>query len=276
MDTWLTYLYNGFIVGAWDEFTDIVDSVISLKIISYGPLFTGGDVWTLMCSIAASLIVIFFIVGVIRQTMDMRQMITGELLARELLRLTIVSGVIAMLSTLITDTIQIGSSLAEQVAGEHLTLAKMAMVDHLAEGRASIVDSVGNLVATIIFTCVLLIGGAGVFLAMYKIAKTVIMRLFKILCLIPLAPIAIASFAGDEKTSRIGKGYVKMFLCLNLELSAIVLAMIASSQIAAVVAAAHLGGSNLFVNLMFNLAVPFSTSAMVEGTDRLLSKALNL
>lgn len=299
----LDAVYNTFVVDPWNSFVELIVQVGSLNPdLSYFLDRHEGvfSIWTLMCSVATALLVVFAILGILRDTTDIRMRMTTEQVLSYFLRLAVASGLIGILPEMIREMIDIGNSLALAIGGGNADNLKISdshvfmTARFTAPPSATVLDYFENIpiigkVITYIETVVdfirylpcfilLMVMSIVCLLAMYKIAKTILLRLFDILVLIPYAPVAFATFAGGSGFSETAWAWIRSFIGACCRLALIYIILIAcgllSTNIGHVLTVQE--GEGAYLVVLMQCTPILCTSAMVANAEQFLSRALSL
>lgn len=186
---------------------DIWNTVSSLftSLLLLNPQKAGGgapwgfvnNIYPYFLTIASSLLVLFFIIGYCRENIDLKQPLTFEKSMTMILRLLIANGLMTGILTYIPIVFRAGVSLTQIVMGSSY---QEIVVPEITEEWSFL-----GFILGFITICVAI--AASVVLIM-----TVYTRFIKILLIIPLAPIAMSSFAGGGTMSQTGIAWIKTFL----------------------------------------------------------------
>ena len=122
-----------------------------------------------------------------------------------------------------------------------------------------------------------LAAAAGIYVSIFNIMKALVLRLFKILITLPLAPIALSSFAGGIQHARTGWAWIKTFIAECFSLAVMALVMIIAGALSGPVASLFITNSgSLFLKVLGCLIIPMSTSAMVGASEGFMEKVLRV
>ena len=224
--------------------------------------FRGGEIWTVIVSIHNALVglgygllVLFFAMGVFRSAASFRELQRPEFALRHFIRFL----------------------LAKVAVGSSLEL--ITAIYKICGGVVSIVEAIEDVsfLESIPLWLVSLLGSLLITILSYVLILTVYGRFFKIFIYTAIAPLPLASFAG-EATSRTGQMFLKSYVGVCMEGAVIVLSCVIYS--------AFLSGGSTALDeslpavtmvwqyigqLMFNMLV---LTGLVKGSDRLVHEML--
>lgn len=269
----------------WVSCTDITASYVSLNPQSAASAWSivTGSIFTLSLSIAASLTVLFFVMGWVRESIDIRNTFSLENIFRFFIRFALTASLLvnslALVEAITNCTTAIVSTINSDVSeGEELEGAFDELKEAMEEDEdCSGADWLGNG-----FICLIggVIGGLVIIVCAVSIVLAVLSRLFKLLLCIPFAPVAFSGFAGGMGFSQTGIAWIKTFLGYALEAVVIVLALQISFGLFADAALFQTGSGTDAVSvilLICNYCMPMITaSACVKGADMIVRRCLGL
>lgn len=246
--------------------------------------FRGGDIWNMILTIHDALIgigygllVLFFAVGVVKTCSSYADMKRPEMAVKMFVRFALAKGAIGyglelmmalftiiqgVVSTIMSSSGLDGSSQALTIPEEMVeSIENVGLLDSIP---LWIVTLLGSLLITVLFFIMIL---------------TVYGRMFKLYMYTALAPVPLATFAG-EPTQNIGKNFVHSYAGVCLEGAIIALACIIFSVFAAsppAVADSSLSAVNIVWNyvaeLIFNLLVLVGA---IKASDRIVKEMMGL
>ena len=218
--------------------------------------FRGGEIWTVIVSIHNALVglgygllVLFFAMGVFRSAASFRELQRPEFALRHFIRFLLAK-------------VAVGSSLELITAIYKICGGVVSTVMSGIGSAISTTATLGSLLITVLSFVLIL---------------TVYGRFFKIFIYTAIAPLPLASFAG-EATSRTGQTFLKSYVGVCMEGAVIVLSCVIYS--------AFLSGGSTALDeslpavtmvwqylgqLMFNMLV---LTGLVKGSDRLVHEML--
>ena len=192
----------------------------------------GGAVWNAIANIqgglkaiAYALLVLFFIVGVVKTTTNFSEIKRPEVALKLFIRFAIAKTVVGYSMDILTGIFKIGHGILNNIsahAGGVLTTG-ITLPDAIAQkiNQCSFLDSIPLWI-------VALIGALLVTVLSFVMILTVYSRIFKIFMYTAVAPIPLASFAG-EGTSQVGRQFLKSYAGVCLQGVVIILACIVYS-----------------------------------------------
>lgn len=265
LDTW-----NGKLSEIWQLITQSPET------------FKGGAIWNVMVTvngalqaIGYALLVLFFVVGVIKTCGSFAEMKRPEHAIKMFVRFAIAKGVI-------THGMELMMALLNVIQGITSTIMNAAGFGQPQQTvlPSEIIDAIEDcgFFESIPLWAVTLIGGLFIWVLSFVMILSVYGRFFKMYMYTAIAPIPLASFAGEPSQS-IGKGFLKSYAAVCLEGAIIVLACIIFSVFAASpptvdsnAAAASMAWSYIG-ELIFNMLILVGT---VKMSDRVVHEMLGI
>ncbi len=244
--------------------------------------FKGGSIWTVMVNIngavqaiGLALLVLFFVVGIVRTCGSFAEVKKPEHALKLFIRFALAKGVI-------TYGLELMLALFDIAQGTISTIMTSAGfgTPNKAALPVEIISSVENcgFFESIPLWAVTLIGGLFITVLSFILIMTVYGRFFKLYMYTALAPIPLATFAG-EPTQNVGKSFIKSYCAVLLEGAAIVLASIIFSLFASAPpvvdtnAAAVTQVWTYIGELIFNMLVLVGA---VRMSDRIIREMMDL
>ena len=234
--------------------------------------FRGGEIWTVIVGIHNALVgfgygllVLFFAMGVFRSAASFRELQRPEFALRHFIRFLLAKAAVGSSLELITAIYKICGGVVSTVMGG---------IGSAISTTATLPDKI---VESIPLWLVSLLGSLLITILSYVLILTVYGRFFKIFIYTAIAPLPLASFAG-EATSRTGQTFLKSYVGVCMEGAVIVLSCVIYS--------AFLSGGSTALDeslpavtmvwqyigqLMFNMLV---LTGLVKGSDRLVHEML--
>ena len=246
--------------------------------------FKGGDIWAIMLNIHDALIgigygllVLFFAVGVVKTCSSYADMKRPEMAVKMFIRFALSKGAVGygleLMMALFTIIQGVVSTIMESSGMDGSTQA-LTIPQEMVES----IESVG-LLDSIPLWIVTLLGSLLITVLSFIMILTVYGRMFKLYMYTALAPVPLATFAG-EPTQNIGKNFVHSYAGVCLEGAIIALACIIFSVFAAsppAVADSSLSAVNIVWNyvaeLIFNLLVLVGA---IKASDRIVKEMMGL
>lgn len=267
--------------NALDMWNDKVSEI--WRLISESPeTFKGGGIWDVMVdingalkAIGYALLVLFFLMGIMRQFNSFQEIKRPEQALKLFVRFALAKAAITYGLDLMLAMFKIVQGIITKImeasgftGSQNITL-QQSMIDTI--------ESCGFW-ESIPLWAVTLIGSLLVWVLSFVMILTVYGRFFKMFIYVAVAPIPLATFGGEE-TSHIGKSFLKTFAAVCLEGSVIVLACIIYSMFAASPPSVSTSASAVtqvwtYVGeLLFNMLVLVGT---IKLSDRVVREMMGL
>ena len=253
------------------------------RLISESPeTFKGGGIWDVMVdingalkAIGYALLVLFFLIGIMRQFNSFQEIKRPEQALKLFVRFALAKAAITYGLDLMLAMFRIVQGIITKImeasgftGSQNITLPQ-SMIDTI--------ESCGFW-ESIPLWAVTLIGSLLVWVLSFVMILTVYGRFFKMFIYVAVAPIPLATFGGEE-TSHIGKSFLKTFAAVCLEGAVIVLACIIYSMFAASPPSVSASASAVtqvwtYVGeLLFNMLVLVGT---IKLSDRVVREMMGL
>ena len=253
------------------------------RLISESPeTFKGGGIWDVMVdingalkAIGYALLVLFFLMGIMRQFNSFQEIKRPEQALKLFVRFALAKAAITYGLDLMLAMFKIVQGIITKImeasgftGSQNITLPQ-SMVDTI--------ESCGFW-ESIPLWAVTLIGSLLVWVLSFVMILTVYGRFFKMFIYVAVAPIPLATFGGEE-TSHIGKSFLKTFAAVCLEGAVIVLACIIYSMFASSPPSVSASASAVtqvwtYVGeLLFNMLVLVGT---IKLSDRVVREMMGL
>lgn len=247
---------------------DIFSYCISFAIGLFGitpQSFKGGEPWKVIenlnpifLAVASSIVVTVFLAGFIQESVNIRQDISLYAIVKLFIRLGAANAVIFMTMDICKEIFKLMADWAIITTGT--TGAVEITIPATLQNAVEDVDwgaaILGTLVALICVIVAAVLGGI--------IIYTVYMRFFKLLILVPLAPVAFATMSGNSGMSSAG-AYFKNLLVHSGEIVVIALALALSSAIVGTGIGINFGSTSRIVTILVQLLGGILSMAMVSG-----------
>ena len=213
-----------------DKLTEI------LQLLSASPEdFKGGGIWETILNINGALkaigyalLVLFFLMGVVKTCGSFAEMKRPELAVKCLLRFALAQGAVTYGLELMTALFRIAQGMVAAIMDSSGLAGMQAAA--LPEEMKAVVEEVGFL-DSIPLWAVTLLGSLFIWVLSLVVILTVYSRFFKLYIATAIAPVPLASFAG-QPSSSIGRAFVKSYAAICLEGCVIVLACVIFSEFA--------------------------------------------
>ena len=243
--------------------------------------FKGGGIWNVIVgindalkAIAYALLVLFFVIGVMKTCGSFTELKRPEVAFKCFIRFVLAQAAVTYGMELMTALFSIAQGAIQTIMGASGLSAMEAST--LPAEIATTIEDVG-LLESIPLWAVTLLGSLFIWVLSLVMILTVYGRFFKIFIYTAIAPLPLASFAG-EATSRTGQTFLKSYVGVCMESAVIVLSCVIYSEFLS-------GGSTALDEslpavtmvwqylgqLMFNMLV---LTGLVKGSDRLVHEML--
>ena len=198
--------------------------------------FKGGSIWNVMVNIndalkaiGYALLVLFFLMGIMRQFNSFSELKRPEQALKLFLRFVLAKAAVTWGLDLMMAMFTIAQGIVAKIMETSGVVGQGGM--SLPQSMVDTIEACGFWESVPLWA-VTLIGSLIVTILSFIMIMTVYGRFFKIYIYAAIAPIPLSSFAGEE-TSHIGKSFIKSYAAVCLEGAIIVLACIIYSLFAA-------------------------------------------
>ena len=245
--------------------------------------FRGGGVWTVMVGIndalkatGYALLVLFFVMGVVKTCGSFVEMRKPEQVFKCFIRFVLAQAAI----TWGLDIMLALFNIAQGAAGTIMTASGLTAATPMAlpEELVDIIEDVG-FIESIPLWAITLLGSLFIWVLSLVMILTVYSRFFKLYLATAIAPIPLASFAG-QPSSNIGVAFLKSYAAICLEGCVIVLACVIFSAFASTPPAlsdSSLAAASIVWNyigeILFNMLVLVGA---IKMSDRLIRELMGL
>ena len=244
--------------------------------------FKGGAIWNVIVNIhgalqaiGIALLVLFFLVGVVKTCGSFAEVKKPEMAVKLFIRFAIAKGVV-------TYGLELMMAIFDIVQGMISTIMKSADVfgnnkATLPKEMISAIDDCGFF-ESIPLWAVTLIGSLVITVLSFIMILTVYGRFFKLYIYTAIAPIPLATFAG-QPTESIGKSFLKSYAGVCLEGAVIILACIIFSKFASTAPVIDKDAAVVTMvwsyigELAFNMLILVGT---VKMADRIVHEAMGI
>ena len=253
-------------------------------LLSTGPEeFKGGGVWTVIVgindglkAIGYALLVIFFVMGVVKTCGSFTELRKPEQVLKCFVRFALAQAAVSHGMELMTALFTVGQGMVNTIMGASGMTGLSA--SELPDEMVTIIEDVSFL-DSIPLWAVTLLGSLFIWVLSLVMILTVYSRFFKLYMATAIAPIPLASFAG-QPSSSIGIAFLKTYAAICLEGCVIVLACVIFSAFAStppVIADDTLAAATIVWNyvgeLLFNMLVLVGA---IKMSDRLIRELMGL
>ena len=229
-DNWIA----GNLQSAFDTWNSKLTEIWSL-LTETPQSFKGGDIWTTIVTINGGLkaigyglLVLFFAMSIFQTAATFKDFQRPEFVLRHFIRFLAAKVAVGYAMDIMTTIFSICGGVVQTVMGSVGLMASASVT--LPQEIVDATENVGFL-ASIPLGLVSLLGSLFITIMSFILIMTVYGRFFKIYMYTALAPIPLASFAG-EGTSFAGKAFLKSYVGVCMEGAVIVLACLIFSAFA--------------------------------------------
>ena len=245
--------------------------------------FKGGGVWTVMQdingalqAIGCALLVLFFVMGIVKTCSSFTELKKPEMVFKCFIRFVLAQAAVTHGMELMTALFKVAQGMISTI----MTASGMsALTDTtLPTEMVTIIEDVGFL-ESIPLWAITLLGSLFIWVLSLIMILTVYSRFFKLYLATAIAPIPMASFAG-QPSSSIGVAFLKSYAAICLEGCIIVLACVIFSAFASTppaIADDTLAAATIVWNyvgeVIFNMLV---LVGCIKMSDRLIRELMGL
>ena len=245
--------------------------------------FKGGGVWTViegingaLQAIGCALLVLFFVMGIVKTCSSFTELKKPEMVFKCFIRFVLAQAAVTHGMELMTALFKVAQGMISTI----MTASGMsALTDTtLPSEMVTIIEDVGFL-ESIPLWAITLLGSLFIWVLSLIMILTVYSRFFKLYLATAIAPIPMASFAG-QPSSSIGVAFLKSYAAICLEGCIIVLACVIFSAFASTppaIADDTLAAATIVWNyvgeLIFNMLV---LVGCIKMSDRLIRELMGL
>lgn len=245
--------------------------------------FKGGAVWTVITgingalqAIGCALLVLFFVMGIVKTCGSFTELRKPEMVFKCFIRFVLAQAAVTHGMELMTALFQVAQGMVSTIMDASGLTAMSATA--LPSEMVTTIEGVG-LLDSIPLWAITLLGSLFIWVLSLVMILTVYSRFFKLYMATAIAPIPMASFAG-QPSSSIGVAFLKSYAAICLEGCVIVLACVIFSAFAAAppaIADSTLAPATIVWNyvgeLIFNMLVLVGA---IKMSDRLIRELLGL
>ncbi len=264
------------VFGFWNHQVSLVFSMLGQSPAG----FKGGSPWAMVESVqpvfvavGSSLMVLFFVIGFCSESVDIREEMRFEAILRMLIRLVLAEWLVVNNVTIMKAFFtSVGNLVNLLSAGSYTALsinsAQADIIKGLGFGESLIMLILAAVLSVIVVIC-------GFFMI-----YTVYFRFLKIMVMVPIGSIALATLAGNRNVANTAGTYAKYFLSVVLEAVTMALAiMLCNAFINAGLPAFAGGYADWAQTLIYLCEMTFTialTVGSVKGAQSLTSRSLGL
>ena len=198
--------------------------------------FKGGGVWDVIQNIHSALqavgyalLVLFFVMGVVKTCGSFAELRKPEMAFKSFIRFVLAQGAVTYGMELMTALFRVAQGMVDTIMSSSGLTG--ATATQLPEEMVAVIEDVGFL-ESIPLWAVTLLGSLFIWVLSLVMILTVYSRFFKLYMASAIAPIPLASFAG-QPSSSMGVAFLKTYAAICLEGCVIVLACVIFSAFAA-------------------------------------------
>ena len=281
-----------FWIGSGNWIVDNLNSALEMwnerlaeiwQLISISPEeFKGGGVWNVIININGALkaigyalLVLFFVMGVVKTCGSFAEIKKPEVAFKCLIRFILAQAAVTWGMEIMTMLFRVAQGIVSTIMDSSGLSALSAT--ELPSKMVSIIEDVGFL-ESIPLWAVTLLGSLFIWVLSLVMILTVYSRFFKLYMATAIAPIPLASFAG-QPSSSIGMAFIKSYAAICLEGCVILLACIIFSQFASSPPVVTEGLApatvvwNYIGELVFNMLVLVGS---IKMSDRIIRELMGL
>ena len=266
-------------LGTWDDRLSEIWTLISTS----PENFKGGGIWSVILNIndglkaiGYALLVLFFVMGVVKTCGSFAELKRPELAFKCFVRFVLAQAAVTWGLELMTALFSIAQGMVSQIMSSSGLTAMSATT--LPDEMIDIIKDVGFL-DSIPLWAVTLLGSLFIWVLSLVMILTVYSRFFKLYMATAIAPVPLASFAG-QPSSSIGMAFIKSYAAICLEGCMIVLSCVIFSQFASTppaISDTSLSATTIVWNyvgeLIFNMLVLVGT---IKMSDRIVRELMGL
>lgn len=245
--------------------------------------FKGGGVWSVIVgindglkAIGYALLVIFFVMGVVKTCGSFTELRKPEQVLKCFVRFALAQAAVSHGMELMTALFTVGQGMVTTIMNASGLTALSA--SGLPDEMVTIIEDV-NFVDSIPLWAITLVGSLFIWVLSLVMILTVYSRFFKLFMATAIAPIPLASFAG-QPSSSIGIAFLKTYAAICMEGCVIVLACVIFSAFASAPPALSdpsLAAATIVWNyvgeILFNMLVLVGA---IKMSDRLIRELMGL
>ena len=245
--------------------------------------FKGGGIWDVIVgingglqAIGYALLVLFFVMGIVKTCGSFTEFKKPELVFKSFIRFILAQAAVGHGMELMMAVFRVAQGMVSSIISSSGLSALTATT--LPDEMVTIIEDVG-LIESIPMWAVTLLGSLFIWVLALVMILTVYSRFFKLYIATAIAPVPLASFAG-QPSSSVGMAFVKSYSAICLEDCVIVLACVIFSAFASTPPAivdSTLAPATIVWNyvgeLVFNMLVLVGA---IKMSDRLIRELMGL
>ena len=281
---------SGLLAGynVWEKCCDITTNYLKVS-----PQSAGGNAWGIVTGnlfnislgIAASLSILFFVIGWLNESIDVRNNFSLENMFRFFVRYVITATLIVNSLAIVQGTVECSTALVSAVGVDSGSMQEDTVEDVFEDLKAEMEDDDADgtewLGTGIISMIAGLFGGIVILVCGVQLILAVLSRLFKMYLCIPFGPAALSSFAGGHTLSQTGISWIRTFLAYALEAVVIAIAIRISFGLfsggTTMVSSQGVSGAIGAILTIVEYCLPMITAcACVKGAEATIRRCLGL
>lgn len=225
------------------------------------------NIYNIVNVIAAALMILFFVYGFCRDSIDLHIEMTWERTIKQFIRLAIVINLVEFALSWMPKFLGYGQVLTSAILGEK----KFGFYFDGIKVYDSITDASGWGALVAFLTSMLFF----IFTAVcgFMVVFTVLNRILRIYMIAPFAGMALSTLAAGGQTAQIGYSYIKSFFGYVLSAALIAVVIVISSSFIDTVA---IGSGSAIVTLLEYCLKMGAIASAVKGTDAVMQKAFGM
>ena len=244
--------------------------------------FKGGGIWDVIVgingglqAIGYALLVLFFVMGIVKTCGSFTEFKKPELVFKSFIRFILAQAAVGHGMELMMAVFRVAQGMVSSIISSSGLSALTATT--LPDEMVTIIEDVG-LIESIPLWAVTLLGSLFIWVLALVMILTVYSRFFKLYIATAIAPVPLASFAG-QPSSSIGVAFLKSYAAICLEGCVILLACIIFSQFASSPPVVTEGLApatvvwNYIGELVFNMLVLVGS---IKMSDRIIRELMGL
>ena len=223
-----TVSINQMGLDVFNNFTNLATDLL----VQRPDTWNGGSGWTVVQSVnttfialGASLVVIFWCIGICTDTIDVRMQMRPEVMIKELAKLVLAEALVTNSVTFITAFFDAVESLINGITG--VTISEITLPDGVSSylsSDANFAECIGIFMLSLVFCVGATMAGAMILYHAY-------IRFFKVLIIVPYGSIALSTAASSNGISHTAIAYFKYVLSTILEAVTMMLAIKIGAQL---------------------------------------------
>ena len=266
---------------------------ITINYLKINPVTVSGNAWSIVTGslfnlslgIAASLSILFFVIGWLNESIDVRNNFTLENMFRFFIRYIITATLIVNSLAVVRGTVDCATAVVSAVNVSASTMKGDDVENIFEDLQEQMEDDDANgtewLGTGIISMIAGLFGGVVILVCGIQLILAVLSRLFKMYLCIPFAPVAFSSFAGGHILSQTGIAWIRTFMGYCLEAVVMAIAIKISFGLFAdgstMVSSQNVSGALGAIMTIVEYCLPMITAcACVKGAEATIRRCLGL